>query len=87
MRLEERTWLEKRMLHERHEAVVLRVDALKGSRDFLSFFSSGFMCKCLWEAPVGDTLGSFKCCRVSAYSDISFFALCCCLYLIALIHV
>ena len=33
---------------------------------FLSFFSFGFMCKCLWEAPVGDTLGSFTCCRVSA---------------------
>ena len=29
-------------LHERHEAVVLRVDALKGSRDsFLSFFLFG----------------------------------------------
>ena len=34
------------------------------------FFYLGFMCKCLWEAPVGDTLGSFKCCRVSAYSNI-----------------
>ena len=40
-------------LHERHEAVVLRVDTLKGSRDFLSFFSFGFMCKCLWGGACG----------------------------------
>ena len=60
-----------RTLHERHErreAVELRVDALKGSRDSLSFcfFLFGFMCKCLWEAPVGDTIEQYKCCRVFA---------------------
>ena len=67
--------MEKRTLHERHvlarherrEAVELRVDALQGSRDsFPVFFSFGFMCKCLWEAPVGDTVELYKCCRVSA---------------------
>ena len=56
----ERTLHERHVLalHERREAVVPRVDALKGSRDLLSFFLSfylGFMCKCVWEAPVGDT--------------------------------
>ena len=46
----ERTWLEKRTLLERREAVELRVDALQGSRDsFPVLFLFGFMCKCLWE--------------------------------------
>ena len=80
MWLERRTWLEKRTWLERRKAVVLRVDALKGSRDFLSFFSFGFMCKCVWEAPVGDTVEPFKCCRVFAYPDIFFLCIvsCCC---------
>ena len=41
----ERTLHERHVLtrHERHEAVVLRVDALKGSRDFLSFFYLGYV--------------------------------------------
>ena len=75
-RVEERTLHERHGLarHERHErrkAVELRVDALQGSRDsFPGFFSFGFICKCLWEAPVGDTVESFKCCRVFAYPDI-----------------
>ena len=70
---------EKRTLHERHvlarherrEAVELWVDARQGRRDsFPVFFSFGFMCKCLWEAPVGDIVESFKCWRVSAHPDI-----------------
>ena len=68
--------VEKRTLHERHErreAVELWVDALQGSRDsFPVSFSFGFMCKCLWEAPVGDTVESFKCCRVFAFIRIFF---------------
>ena len=55
-RVEERTLHERHVLarHERREAVELWVDALQESRDsFPVFFSFGFMCKCLWEAPVG----------------------------------
>ena len=50
----------------------------KGSRDslfFSFFFYLGFMCKCVWEAPVGDILDQFKCCRVSAYPGIFFYCL------------
>ena len=69
----ERTLHERHVLarHERRKAVKLRVDAEREvATPFLSFFSFGFMCKCLWEAPVGDTVELYKCCRVSAYPDI-----------------
>ena len=59
-----------RTLHERHErreAVELRVDALKGSRDSLSFsFHLGFCMNACGKAPVGDTIEQYKCCRVFA---------------------
>ena len=48
---------------------------------FPVFFSFGFMCKCLWEAPVGFIIESSKCCRVFAFIRI-FFALCLLLYMI-----
>ena len=92
---EERTWLEKRTCsrgarHERNEertllerrkADELWVDAQQGSRDsFPVFFSFGFMCKCLWEAPVGDIVELYKCCRVPCsrlyfYTALSFVCL------------
>ena len=85
-RVEKRTLHERHVLarherHERREAVELRVDALQGSRNsFPVFFSFGFMCKCLWEAPVGDIVESFKCCRVPRirvyfYTALSFVCL------------
>ena len=82
-RVEERTLHERHVLarHERREADELWVGALQGSRDsFPVFFSFGFMCKCVWEAPVGDIVESFKCCRVPRirvyfYTALSF--VCC----------
>ena len=55
-RVEERTVHERHVLarHERREAVELRVDALKGSRDSLSFsFHLGFCVNACGKAPVG----------------------------------
>ena len=40
---------------------------------FPVFFSFGFMCKCLWEAPVGIIIESSKCCRVFARSRVYFY--------------
>ena len=50
-------------------------------------FFIGFMCKCLWEAPVGVIVQLYKCCRVSRRSGYLPFALCLLLYMIAFIHV
>ena len=51
------------------------VDALQGSRDSFLFLLFGLCVNNCGKAPVGGKLELFKCCRVSAYSGISFFAL------------
>ena len=53
--------------HERREAVELRVDALKGSRDSLSFsFHLGLCANACGRRLSGDTIEQYKCCRVFA---------------------
>ena len=81
--LERRTWLEERTWLGKREARELWVDALKGSHDLFSFFLSfplGLCANACGEAPVGDTVEPFKCCRVSRLFGYFFLlhCVCCC---------
>ena len=71
---------ERREAREAREAVELWVDTQQGRCNFFFLFSFMGLCKCLWEAPVGTIVESFKCCRVPRswiyfYTALSF--VCC----------
>ena len=55
-----------------HFAATRPEHAARRNREVATFFSFGFMCDCLWEAPVGGYVDQYKCCRLSRSRGNSF---------------